>query len=157
MHGHTYQGHPVACAAALAVQRIIAEENLLANVRTLGTVLSNLLVQRLGDHPNVGDIRGRGFFWGIEFVQDKATKRPFPAEDHVAMEIAELGIAAADYAIAVYPGSGTVDGISGDHIILSPPYNASRAEIHTIVDRVARLIEDYFAAKNTKGPVEAKL
>ena len=157
VHGHTYQGHPVACAAALAVQRIVAEEDLLANVRALGPVLSGLLAQRLGDHPNVGDIRGRGFFWGVEFVQDKATARPFPAEDHVAMGIAELGIAAADYAIAVYPGSGTVDGVVGDHIILSPPYNATRAEIHTIVDRVARLVEDYFAAKNAGGPAEAKL
>ncbi|KJR84645.1 aminotransferase class III family protein [Sporothrix schenckii 1099-18] len=157
VHGHTYQGHPVACAAALAVQRIIAEEDLLANVRTLAPVLSDLLVQRLGDHPNVGDIRGRGFFWGIEFVQDKAAARPFPAADHVAMEIAELGVATADYAVAVYPGSGTADGVSGDHIILSPPYNVTKAEIHTIVDRVARLVEDYFATKKDAGLVDAKL
>ncbi|CAK7198255.1 hypothetical protein SEUCBS139899_000914 [Sporothrix eucalyptigena] len=157
VHGHTYQGHPVGCAAALAVQRIIAEENLLANVRELGPVLADLLAQRLGDHPNVGNIRGRGFFWGIEFVQDKNSARPFPVEDHVAMEIAELGLSSADYAIAVYPGSGTVDGRSGDHIILAPAYNATRAEIHTIVDRVARLVEGYFAAKTDDRPEQAKL
>lgn len=139
------------------MQHIIAEEDLLANVRALGPVLSSLLVQRLSDHPNVGDIRGRGFFWGIEFVQDKATARPFPAEDHVAMEIAELGLSCANYSIAVYPGSGTADGHAGDHIILAPSYNATRDEIHTIVDRVARLVGDYFAAKSVGGPAEAKL
>lgn len=135
------------------MQRIIAEEDLLANVRVLGQILADLLAQRLGDHANVGNIRGRGFFWGIEFVQDKATARPFPVEDHVAMEIAELGLRRADYAIAVYPGSGTVDGRSGDHIIVSPPYNSTRAEIDTIADCVARLVEDYFAAKSAGKPL----
>ncbi|CAK7211543.1 hypothetical protein SBRCBS47491_001160 [Sporothrix bragantina] len=157
VHGHTYQGHPVGCAAALAVQRIIAEENLLANVCELGPVLAGLLAQRLGEHPHVGDIRGRGFFWGIEFVQDKKTARPFPPGDHVAMEIAELGLSSADYAIAVYPGTGTVDGRSGDHIILAPAYNTTRTEMHTIVDRVARLIEDYFAAKHVDRLEQGKL
>ncbi|OAA68538.1 exocyst complex protein exo70 [Niveomyces insectorum RCEF 264] len=152
VHGHTYQGHPVTCAAALAVQRIVADENLIANVRDLGAVLSERLVQRLGHHPNVGDIRGRGFFWGIEFVRDKASAQPFPAGDHVAMEVAELGLQRA-YSIAVYPGSGTVDGVCGDHIILAPPYNATRKDIDTIVDMVARLVEDYFAAKNGAAAV----
>ena len=147
VHGHTYQGHPVACAAALAVQQVVAEEHLLANVRSLAPVLSALLVQKLGAHPNVGDIRGRGFFWGIELVQDKASKQPFPAAKHVAMEIAELGIT-QPYCVSVYPGSGTVDGTAGDHIMLSPPYNTTRDEIETIVDRVTRLITDYFADKD---------
>ncbi|EFX04672.1 exocyst complex protein exo70 [Grosmannia clavigera kw1407] len=139
VHGHTYQGHPVACAAALAVQKIVAEEDLLANVRDLGAVLGRLLVQRLGSHANVGNIRGRGFFWGIEFVQDKATARPFPAESQVAMKIAELGLS-AQHGIAVYPGSGTADGVSGDHIILAPPYNVTRAEVDEIGDKpIARM------------------
>ncbi|EPE08346.1 aminotransferase class III [Ophiostoma piceae UAMH 11346] len=146
VHGHTYQGHPVACAAALAVQQIVAEEHLLANVRSLAPVLSSLLVQKLGAHPNVGDIRGRGFFWGIELVQHKASAQPFPAAEHVSMEIAELGIT-QPYSVAVYPGSGTVNGTAGDHIILSPPYNTTRDEIHIIVDRVTRLINDYFSDK----------
>ncbi|CAK7269232.1 hypothetical protein SEPCBS57363_003497 [Sporothrix epigloea] len=145
--GHTYQGHPVSCAAALAVQRIVAEENLLANVSELGPVLGELLTKRLGDHPYVGDIRGRGFFWGIELVEDKATARPFPPKANVAMEIVDLGLKGADYSVALYPGNGTADGVSGDHIILAPMFNASRDEIETIVDRVARLVEDYFAAK----------
>lgn len=152
VHGHTYQGHPVACAAALAVQNIVAEENLIANVQELGEVLSDMLTERLGNHLNVGNIRGRGFFWGIEFVVDKATMQPFPADRHVAMELAELGLR-AEYAIAIYPGSGTVDGVQGDHVILAPPYNVTRSDIHTIVDKVARLVEDYFAARG-KGITE---
>lgn len=156
VHGHTYQGHPVACAAALAVQKIVRDEGLLANVRSLGVVLGSLLVQRLGSHANVGNIRGRGFFWGIEFVQDKATARPFPVEDQVAMGLAELGLGAR-HGIAVYPGSGTADGIAGDHIIIAPPYNVSRAEIDEISERVSRLVADYFAAKNEAAAVAAKL
>lgn len=121
VHGHTYQGHPVACAAALEVQRIIQEEDLLANVAKMGDLMSGLLSKRLSDHPNVGDIRGRGLFWGIEFVADKESSRPFPSDAHVAMEIAEQGLT-EPYGIAVYPGTGSADGILGDHIILSPPY-----------------------------------
>lgn len=152
VHGHTYQGHPVACAAALEVQKIIKEENLLANVRKMGALLSEQLQLRLSSHPNVSDIRGRGLFWGIEFVEDKEEGTPFPAEDHVAMEIAELGIS-PKYGIAVYPGSGTADGVRGDHVIISPPYNITRADVELIVDTVGRLVGDYFALK--KGSLSA--
>ncbi len=138
------------------MQRIIADEALLDNVRALGPILAALLAQRLGGHAHVGDIRGRGFFWGLELVADKASARPFPADDHVAMELAELGLT-APYCIAVYPGSGGVDGVAGDHIILAPPYNITRADVDTIVDRTARLVEDYFAAKTAApGSPEAR-
>jgi adenosylmethionine-8-amino-7-oxononanoate aminotransferase len=144
VHGHTYQGHPAACAAALEVQRIIQEEELLANVRNLGALLSKRLKEELGDHPNVGNIRGRGFFWGVEFVADKQTATPFPAEAHVAMEICELGLA-EEYSINMYPGTGTVDGAQGDHIIISPPFNVTSSDIELIVAAVTRVVNDYFA------------
>lgn len=145
VHGHTYQGHPAACAGALEVQRIIREEELLANVAKMGVLLPKLLCQTLGDHPNVGDIRGRGLFWGIEFVADKETKTPFPSDLHVAMEISELGLT-KEYSVSVYPGAGTAeDGIAGDHIIIAPPYNVTEEGIGLIVSVVGKLIKDYFS------------
>jgi len=90
-HGQTYQGHPLACRAALEVQRIIRDDNLVTNVRKHGNLLGKLLKERLGSHYAVGDIRGRGMFWGIEFVADKRTKEPFPPEEAVAMGVHELG------------------------------------------------------------------
>lgn len=90
-HGQTYQGHPVACRAALEVQRIIKHDNLVANVRKQGMLLGELLKDRLGSHPAVGDIRGKGLFWGIEFVANKTTKEPFDPKDAVASGIHELG------------------------------------------------------------------
>ena len=144
VHGHTYQGHPAACAAALEVQRVISEGNLIANVRRMGALLSTLLYQTLGDHPNVGDIRGRGLFWGLEFVADKQTGTPFPSTAGVAMEISELALT-EKYSISIYPGSGTADdGIGGDHIILAPPYNVGKEDIELIVSTVAKLVNDYF-------------
>lgn len=122
------------------------EDKLVANAQEMGKLLEKGLRASLGDHPNVGDIRGRGLFWGIEFVQDKATKTPFPASQTVAMEINELGLTDG-YSIVVYPGSGTVDGVQGDHIILAPPYNVAANDIEYIVQTVSRLIEDFFAAR----------
>ena len=148
MHGQTYQCHPISCAAALEVQKIIREEKLLQNVTAMGTLLSARLRELLSGHPNVGDIRGRGLFWGIELVADKATKKPFPAKAGVAFNMAMAGLR-EPYCIAVYPSSGTVDGIEGDHIIISPPYNTTASEIEDITDRVYRLIRDYCASKAT--------
>lgn len=115
MHGHTYQAHVVGCAAIVAVQKIIQEGNLVANVRAMGELLGKSLQARLGSHKHVGNIRGRGLFWAVEFVQDKATKTPFPAKDSVSMEISELGLTES-HCIMVYPGAGTVDGVNGDHM-----------------------------------------
>lgn len=148
VHGHTYQGHPAGCAAALEVQRIIRADNLLSNVQAMGSLLSKRLRERLGGHPNVGDIRGRGLFWGIEFVADKESSAPFPIEAHVAMGISERGLE-KEYGINVYPGTGSADGIRGDHIIISPAFNVRPEEIEWIVDTVGRLVEDYFAALAT--------
>ncbi|KAK8042601.1 Exo70 exocyst complex subunit [Apiospora phragmitis] len=140
-HGHTYQGHPIACAAALEVQKIVRDEQLLNNVRSMGELMSIRLAEALQDHPNVGAIRGRGLFWGIEFVANKATKEPFPAAANVAMGLAAIGLT-KPYKIAIYPGTGTVDGVNGDHVILSPSYNITAAEVENIVTIMRRLTID---------------
>ncbi|PLN76815.1 putative aminobutyrate aminotransferase [Aspergillus taichungensis] len=138
VHSQTYQGHPVACAAAYEVQQIMQEENLLKNVRELGPYMGKLLQDKLGDHPHVGDIRGRGFFWGLEFVKDKATKEPFPVEQRVAPTVFKTGL--ADHSISFIPGSGVADGKNGDIIQIAPPYNASRADIEMIAERTAQVV-----------------
>ena len=96
-HGQTYQGHPLACQAALEVQRVIREDDLVANVRKQGALLGQLLKENLGSHPAVGNIRGRGLFWGIEFVSNKITKEPFELSEAVAMNIHELGTSAVTF------------------------------------------------------------
>lgn len=128
----------------VAVQRIIQEDSLLSNVRAMGKLLEKRLRERVGEHPNVGDIRGRGLFWGIEFVQDRATKTPFEASREVAVRINELGLTER-YSIVVYPGSGTVDGVNGDHIIIAPPYTVTAEDVEYIVQTVSSLIEDFFS------------
>jgi adenosylmethionine-8-amino-7-oxononanoate aminotransferase len=144
VHGHTYQGHPMACVAALRVQQIIQQDKLLANVEKMGKLLSSLLVAAISHHPHVGDIRGRGLFWGIEFVQDKCNKQPFKADVHVAMKICDMGLS-DPYSTLVYPCSGTVDGILGDHIILAPSFNVTEKDVQEIVQRLSSLINDFFA------------
>ena len=111
----------------------------------MGTLLSDMLIKRIGGHPNVGDIRGRGLFWGIEFVLEKAQSTPFPPEACVAMGICEMGLS-HKYNIAVYPGSGTAEGVKGDHIIIAPPYNITQADVVFIVETVSKLIEDFFVS-----------
>lgn len=128
----------------MAVQKIIQQDDLLSNVRAMGDLLERRLRGSLEKHPNVGDIRGRGLFWAIEFVQDKSTKVPFPASLNVAAAINELGLT-KPYSIVVYPGSGTADGADGDHIILAPPYTVTADDIEYIVSTVSRLIGDFFA------------
>jgi adenosylmethionine-8-amino-7-oxononanoate aminotransferase len=110
----------------------------------MGDMLSKLLIRMIRDHPNVGDIRGRGLFWGIEFVENKQKKKPFPADANIAMSISELALT-EKYGLAVYPGNGTVDGAVGDHIILAPAYNVNENDIEFIARTVRRLIWDFFS------------
>lgn len=114
----------------------------------MGKLLEDGLRSTIGGHPNVGDIRGRGLFWGIEFVQDKLTKTPFPTTANVASKINELGLT-KDYSIVVYPGTGTADGIVGDHVIVAPPYTVSAEDIEYIVQTVSKLIVDFFSSPFT--------
>jgi adenosylmethionine-8-amino-7-oxononanoate aminotransferase len=130
MHGHTYMGHPVACAAALAVQRIIKRDGLIENVRRQGRVLERALLERFGNHRHVGDIRGRGLFWAIELVEDRASKAAFSPKRQLNLRIKE---AALERGLICYPMGGTVDGKAGDHVILAPPFNAEARQIEEIV------------------------
>lgn len=133
IHGHTYQAHPVACAAALEVQRIIREEDLLANVRKQGLLLEKLLRERFSAHPHVGDIRGRGLFFALEFLQDRAEKRPFDPGLRVHERIKDHAL---DAGVSIYPTGGTIDGYQGDHALIAPPYTSRKRDIELIVDRV---------------------
>ena len=132
-HGHTYVGHALACAAALAVQEVIERDDLLARVRALGARLDAGLRARFGEHPHVGDIRGRGLFRGLELVADRATKQPF---DPALALHARLKAEAMARGLMVYPMGGTVDGRRGDHVLLAPPFICTEADIDTIVDRL---------------------
>jgi len=142
-HGHTYMGHPMAAAAALAVQQVIERDRLLENVRMMGVHLEQRLRERLGQHPFVGDIRGRGLFWGIEFVADRDSKDPFSP----AVKLhARLKANAMSRGLMIYPMGGTVDGERGDHILLAPPFIVGRDTIDTIVDRLGQTIDATFAS-----------
>ena len=98
----------------------------------------------LAEHPNVGDIRGGGLFWGIEFVKDKRTKQPFPPEVGISQKILELAIS-PQFNMTFYPGTGSVDGIQGDHIILAPPFNITNEDVDNIVTVVVAVIQLVFS------------
>jgi adenosylmethionine-8-amino-7-oxononanoate aminotransferase len=131
-HGQTFMSHPVACAAASAVLTAIDDEDLLANVTARGAQLRGLLTARLGQHPHVGDIRGRGLFCGVEFVRDRETKAPFPTTAKLAQKLKD---AAMTEGLMVYPASGCADGVLGDHVLIAPPYIVSAGEIEAIAAR----------------------
>ena len=141
VHGHTYQAHPVACAAALEVQRIILEDDLLANVRKQGLLLEALLRERFGAHPNIGDIRGRGLFFAIEFLENRESKRPFAPSLKVHERIKEHALRVG---MAIYPTGGTIDGRVGDHALIAPPYISQPQDIEMIVDRLDRAVGAMF-------------
>jgi len=136
-HGHTYIGHATACAAALAVQRVIAEDRLLDNVRARGEQLRARLREALGAHPNVGDVRGRGLFVGVEFVADRASKATL---DPARKTHAALKRTCMDNGLLVYPMGGTVDGVHGDHVLFAPPFICTPADIDNIVDRFVQSV-----------------
>ena len=129
-HGHTYMGHPTACAAALAVQNKIASTNLLVNVRKQGSRLGKMLCERLESNANIGDIRGRGLFMGIELVANRATKKPLDPKLRLHARIKRQ---AMDRGLICYPGGGTVDGVSGDHVLLAPPFIIKDQQINELV------------------------
>ncbi len=138
MHGHTYNGHPLACAAALAVQQVIRRDDLLANVRRQGDYLAAELNTRFGNHPHVGDVRGRGLLQAIEIVADRKRKVPFEARLKLHQRIKEAAMARG---LIVYPSGGTVDGKSGDHVLLAPPFTSTPALIDAIVERLSGAVD----------------
>ncbi len=137
-HSHTYMGHPTACAAALAVQHAIRDRNLLENIRIQGAAFHQALTERLGNQPYLGDIRGRGLFWGVELVADRATKETFDLAlklDHaIKAEAMKRGL-------ICYPGQGTADGVRGNHILLAPPFIVTGDQVVEIASRVGDAIE----------------
>ncbi|MEQ1944633.1 aspartate aminotransferase family protein [Mesorhizobium sp. VNQ89] len=144
--GHTFTGHTTACAAGAAVQKLIAREGLVDRVRTRGPKLKDELRRALAHIPEVGDVRGRGFFIGIELVRDPQTKEPFAADRHLH---AKIGAAAFKNGLIVYPCTGNVDGVNGDTVIVAPPYNASEDELAEIVDVLSKAIGE--AVRSVKG------
>ncbi len=137
-HGHTYMGHPTAAACGLAVVRAILDRGLLERVRVQGAALEARLAERLGQHPHVGDLRGRGLFRGIELVADRETKAPFDPALGVAGRVKK---AAFEAGLTCYPMSGTLDGRQGDHVLLAPPFIISDDELDLLVDRLAGAID----------------
>lgn len=137
-HGHTYLGHPMACAAALAVQQTIVRENLLQNVQRQGAALLSELRERFADHPNVGDVRGRGLFMGIELVADRGTKSTFDPAFKLHSRIKREAFARG---LICYPMGGTVDGLHGDHVMLAPPYIIDNSHRDEMTDKLAQAID----------------
>jgi adenosylmethionine-8-amino-7-oxononanoate aminotransferase len=131
--GHTYSGHTSACAAGLAVQRIIERESLVSRVRIRGEVLRRDLREALDRFEEVGDVRGRGYLIGIELVRDRATKEPFPAKRALSHTI---GRHAFEDGLICYPCAGHVGGVLGDTIIVAPPYNTREAELSELIEKL---------------------
>ncbi|WP_175702272.1 aspartate aminotransferase family protein [Burkholderia ambifaria] len=142
-HGHTYLGHATACAAALEVQRVIAEEKLLDNVKARGEQLRASLRAHYGAHPHVGDVRGRGLFVGVELVRDRDSKATF---DPALKLHAAVKREAMQRGLMVYPMGGTIDGVNGDHILVAPPFVCTAQQIDTIVERLSGAIDAALAS-----------
>ena len=137
-HGHTYLGHAAACAGALAVQRRLHDDGLLARVNPLGSLLEKKLRAALGNHPHVGDIRGRGLFWGVELVSDRASKAPFDPKLRVHARVKKEALKAG---LMCYPMGGTLDGVQGDHVLLAPPFILEEAQLDELVSKLGTALE----------------
>jgi adenosylmethionine-8-amino-7-oxononanoate aminotransferase len=141
-HGHTYIGHAMAAAAALAVQQVIQRDQLLPQVLARGAYLQKQLHARFDEHPHVGDIRGRGLFWGVELVQDRSSKATF---DPAFKLHAKVKVQAMAHGLLCYPMGGTIDGLHGDHVLLAPPFISSEAELDQVVERLGDAIDKVLA------------
>ena len=137
-HGHTYNGHPTAAAAGLAVVSAILDRGLLQRVQTQGDKLADRLADRFGQHPHIGDLRGRGLFYGIEIVADRDTKEAFDPSKVVSGKIKK---AAFEQGLICYPMSGTIDGKHGDHVMLAPPFIIEDAQLDELTDKLATAID----------------
>jgi len=133
-HGHTYLGHPTACAAAYAVLQKMTSQNLPARVQMMGGKLQKALHDAFGQHPHIGDIRGRGLFLGLEFVHDRDQKTPFDPQLGIHRKIKA---AAFEAGLICYPMGGTIDGKSGDHLLLAPPFILDDHHIDEIISKLS--------------------
>lgn len=137
-HGHTYLGHPTAAATGIAVVNAMLDRDLIPRVKTQGDKLATALHAQFGQHPNVGDIRGRGLFRGIELVADRDTKDPFDPSRKIASKIKA---AAFEAGMICYPLGGTIDGHTGDHVLLAPPFIISDDQIDKLVQKLSGAVE----------------
>jgi adenosylmethionine-8-amino-7-oxononanoate aminotransferase len=132
-NGHTYMSHAIACAASIAVIETIEDEDLLGNVNRMGQLLSRRLHETFGQHPHIGDIRGRGLFQSLELVANRETKQPFAAANQLA---AKIKIEAQGLGLICYPSNGTADGVNGDHVLLAPPFIINEGHVDEIVEKL---------------------
>ncbi len=146
-HGHTYLGHAAACAGALAVQRRLHEDGLLGRVSLLSAQLESKLREAFGSHPHVGDIRGRGLFWGVELVADRSSKAPFDPSLRVHARIKTKALEAG---LLCYPMGGTLDGVRGDHVLLAPPFILEERQLDELVGKLGQSLDAVL-----KSPVAA--
>ena len=137
-HGHTYIGHPVAAAAGHAVVSAILDRGLVDRVKVQGDKLMARLQDRFGQHPHIGDLRGRGLFRGIELVEDRDSKAPFDPSRGIAGKIKK---AAFEAGLICYPMAGTIDGQSGDHVLLAPPFIIEDSQLDELVDKLSGAID----------------
>jgi adenosylmethionine-8-amino-7-oxononanoate aminotransferase len=137
-HGHTYLAHAISCAASLAVQRVMKRDGLVDRVRVQGDKLMAALIERFGNHHAVGDIRGRGLFQAIELVKDRASKAPFDPALKINARIKQEAMARG---LMVYPMGGTIDGRTGDHVLLAPPFIVTDEQIGAIVERLGAAVD----------------
>jgi adenosylmethionine-8-amino-7-oxononanoate aminotransferase len=143
MHGHTFTGHPMACAAALAVQKEVKERDLLSNVRRMGGMLRSALSEQFGTHPNVGDIRGRGLFLALELVKDRRTKEPFDGD----LKLSErIRVRAMENGLICYPMGGLVDGVRGENVMLAPPFIVEERHVFELTERLARTLDEVLSS-----------
>ena len=142
-HGHTYLGHPTAAAAGVAVVSSMLKRDLVGRAKSQGESLMRALNETFGQHANIGDIRGRGLFQGIELVADRDSKTPFDPSRKIA---ARIKAAAFEEGLICYPMSGTIDGKNGDHVLLAPPFIIEDGQIGELVDKLGRAIETALAA-----------
>lgn len=142
-HGHTFMGHATACAAAMVVQEKLQNPELIPRVRALGEMLDTRLNDRFGNHPHVGDMRGRVMFRGLELVVDRTSKEPF---DPALKLHARIKAEAMHRGLMCYPAGGTIDGTRGDHILLAPPFVVGEKEIDLIVERLGEAIDAAIAS-----------
>jgi adenosylmethionine-8-amino-7-oxononanoate aminotransferase len=142
-HGHTYIGHPVACAAALAVQQVLARDRLVERCAVQGRRLREALDEAFREHPYVGDVRGRGLFQAIELVADRGSRAPFDPQLKVNARIKK---AAMELGLMTYPMGGTIDGARGDHVLLAPPFIISEDELDLVIERLVAAVDTSMAA-----------
>ncbi|RYP15742.1 hypothetical protein DL765_005517 [Monosporascus sp. GIB2] len=142
-HGQTYQCHPLNVVAALEVQRIVQDSKLVSNARLMGILLGYLLKQAFENHPNVGDVRGRGMFWCVEFVADKKTKAPLDPKLNIARRMRMRGLEKG-YDVCLFSSTGCADGWKGDHFLLAPPLTVTPEDVENIVNRAARVVDSVF-------------